>query len=115
MAMRPIVARVETTTELAGIIFAEDSRRPFSEIVRFVVVICEMKSVAGRSTRVAQGIPPPQYSSTSDLGVPPLSTRNRVSSPRETSGKEWLLAALSRYRSPLKLRSEVPKSALQST
>ena len=47
MAMRPIVARVETTTEFAGIILAEDSRRPFSEIVRFVVVISEMKSVGG--------------------------------------------------------------------
>ena len=49
MAMRPMVARVETTTEFAGIIFAEDSRRPLSEIVRFVAMISEMKSVAGRS------------------------------------------------------------------
>ena len=55
--------------------------------VRFVAVISEMKSVAGRSTSVAQGMPPPQYSSTSDLGVPPLSTRKRLSSPSETSGK----------------------------
>ena len=83
-----MVARVETTIEFAGIIFADDSRNPFSEIVRFVAVISEMKSVAGRSTSVAQGIPPPQYSSTSDLGVPPLSIRKRLSSPRNTSGKE---------------------------
>src|SRR3989442_327495 len=78
MAMRPMVARVETITEFAGINFAEDSRRPFSEMVRWVEVIWVIKFDAGRSTSVAQGMPPPQYSSKSDFGVPPLSTRNRL-------------------------------------
>jgi hypothetical protein len=44
IATRPMVARVETSTELAGIIVADDSRRPLSEIVRYVELIDVMKN-----------------------------------------------------------------------
>ena len=100
--MRPIVARVETITEFSGISFADDLARPISLIVRCVVLISATSSVGGKSTNVAHGTPPSQYSSTLDFGVPPLSMQKSSESPRETRGNECSLRSFSRYLSPLR-------------